>query len=300
MAERKAVNKYYPPDWDPSKGTVNQLSGQHPLRDRARKLAEGILVVRFELPFPIWCQGCNRHIARGVRFNAEKQTVGQYHSTPILSFRMKCHLCDNRFVIQTDPQNAEYVVTKGARCKIETWDPKDAQVIELTGDDTKQRLASDSFARLEHHVTDRKKAHAAETELTQLQNANDYRSRFDYDVLRQVRKQFRVAKHKQAEQDRANQALLKRHSLALTLAPEHPDDHQTAKKAIALNSNKTLQNRKHQVAASPIFQPPQPNSSSSRPNASHSAASQLKATVLKTSLSPKLRGPSTHSASKRR
>ncbi|KAJ1972022.1 hypothetical protein H4R35_004913 [Dimargaris xerosporica] len=293
MAERKAVNKYYPPDWDPTKGTVNQLTGQHPLRERARKLAEGILVVRFELPFPIWCQGCDRHVARGVRFNAEKKTIGRYHSTPILSFRMKCRLCDNHFVIQTDPQNAEYVVTEGARRKIETWDPKDAEVIELTGDDTKQRLAKDAFARLEHHVADRKKAHAAETELTQLQKANDHRSRFDYDVLRQVRKRFRVAKLERAEQDRANQALLKRHSLALTLAPEHPEDRQEAKAAIALSSSKALQIRKHQVATSPVFQSSQPGSSSSRVNASRSAASQLKAAVLKTSLSPR---PNTRSA----
>ena len=27
-----------------------------------------------------------------------------YYTTPILSFRMKCHLCDNWFVIQTDPK----------------------------------------------------------------------------------------------------------------------------------------------------------------------------------------------------
>jgi hypothetical protein len=40
----------------------------------------------------------------GVRFNAEKKKVGMYYTTPILSFRMKCHLCDNWFVIQTDPK----------------------------------------------------------------------------------------------------------------------------------------------------------------------------------------------------
>ena len=40
----------------------------------------------------------------GVRYNAEKTTVGKYYSTPIFKFRMKCHLCDNHFEIQTDPK----------------------------------------------------------------------------------------------------------------------------------------------------------------------------------------------------
>ena len=40
----------------------------------------------------------------GVRYNAEKSKVGNYYSTPIYKFRMKCHLCDNHFEIQTDPK----------------------------------------------------------------------------------------------------------------------------------------------------------------------------------------------------
>lgn len=39
-----------------------------------------------------------------MRYNAQKKKVGMYYTTPILSFRMKCHLCDNWFVIQTDPK----------------------------------------------------------------------------------------------------------------------------------------------------------------------------------------------------
>ena len=40
----------------------------------------------------------------GVRYNAEKKKVGMYYSTPIYSFRCKCHLCDGWFEIQTDPK----------------------------------------------------------------------------------------------------------------------------------------------------------------------------------------------------
>ena len=40
----------------------------------------------------------------GVRYNAEKKRVGNYYTTPIYRFRMKCHLCDNHFEIETDPK----------------------------------------------------------------------------------------------------------------------------------------------------------------------------------------------------
>ena len=55
------------------------------------------------MPYNIWCEGCNKHVAMGVRYNAEKSKIGMYYTTPIYKFRMKCHLCDNHFEIKTDP-----------------------------------------------------------------------------------------------------------------------------------------------------------------------------------------------------
>lgn len=47
---------------------------------------------------------CIDYFLLGVRYNAEKKKVGNYYSTPIYRFRMKCHLCDNYFEIETDPK----------------------------------------------------------------------------------------------------------------------------------------------------------------------------------------------------
>ncbi|GMH27531.1 hypothetical protein Nepgr_029374 [Nepenthes gracilis] len=66
LAAACAYNFYYPPEWDLSQG-------QHPSRERAKKIDQGILIIRFEMPFNAWCQGCNSMIAKGVRFNAEKK-----------------------------------------------------------------------------------------------------------------------------------------------------------------------------------------------------------------------------------
>ena len=67
QGERKGQNKYYPPDYDPTKGGLNKFLGTHALRERARKLHLGILIIRFEMPYNIWCEGCKNHIGMGVR-----------------------------------------------------------------------------------------------------------------------------------------------------------------------------------------------------------------------------------------
>ncbi|KAG9287448.1 hypothetical protein G9A89_023820 [Geosiphon pyriformis] len=152
-----------------SSGSVNAFVGKHPLGDRARKIDQGILIVRFELPYNIWCDGCGKHIGKGVRYNAEKKKVGNYYSTPIWSFRMKCHLCDNWIEIHTDPKNAQYIVVGGARQKVETWDPEDTETIKLKDDDEQRKLAEDSLYKLEHTVKDEKKATENATVLTRLQ-----------------------------------------------------------------------------------------------------------------------------------
>lgn len=81
------------------------------------------------MPFNMWCEGCNNHIGTGVRYNAEKSKVGKYFTTTIYKFRMKCHLCDNHFEIQTDPQNLDYVVLSGGRRQERRWDPHENEQV---------------------------------------------------------------------------------------------------------------------------------------------------------------------------
>lgn len=78
------MGRYLPPDVDPRTTTANRLAGKpHALGARASRLAsEGILIVRFAMPFPVWCLSCPKPtiIGRGVRFNAEKKQVGVYRA----------------------------------------------------------------------------------------------------------------------------------------------------------------------------------------------------------------------------
>ena len=61
-----------------------QFQGSHgALGDRARKLAsEGILVIRFEMPFNVWCLGCNHLIAKVGGSSACCEQAGRSRMSP--------------------------------------------------------------------------------------------------------------------------------------------------------------------------------------------------------------------------
>jgi coiled-coil domain-containing protein 130 len=154
LAAARADNFYYPPEFDPVKHkSLNKFNGQHPLRERAAKLAtEGILVIRFEMPFHIFCDKCKGMIAKGERFNADKKTVGNYYSTKILEFSMR-HICGCTIVITTDPKACEYIVTSGAVKKDESYTAAQAEVIDLMSEEERTKLRSDAFYALEAEKT---------------------------------------------------------------------------------------------------------------------------------------------------
>lgn len=47
---------------------------------------------------------------------------------------MKSPCCKHEIVIQTDPQNCEYVIMSGARKKVEEYDAEDAETLALPVD----------------------------------------------------------------------------------------------------------------------------------------------------------------------
>ena len=168
MGERKGQNMYYPPDYDPKYGGLNKFQGTHALRERARKLDQGILIIRFEMPYNIWCEGCKNHIGMGVRYNAEKKKVGMYYTTPVYQFRMKCHLCDNHFEIKTDPGKLDYEIVSGARRQENRWDPTENGQIVPEDKEVQKRLFDDPMYKLEHKATDQKGAEDAKPILGKL------------------------------------------------------------------------------------------------------------------------------------
>lgn len=224
MGERKGQNKYYPPDYDPRAGGLNKFLGTHALRERARKIHLGIIIIRFEMPYNIWCDGCKNHIGMGVRYNAEKTKVGMYYSTPVYQFKMKCHLCDNYIVIKTDPGNLDYEIVSGARRQENRWDPtENGQVVPDTKE-TQRRLFDDPMYKLEHVASDLKKCDDAKPALYKLYERNHYTWDDDYTANSKLRAEFRNKKKElKSEADKDN-ALLAKSSLDIELLPENDQD----------------------------------------------------------------------------
>lgn len=237
MGERKGTNLYYPPDYDPKAGGLNKFLGTHALRERARKIHLGILIIRFEMPYNIWCDGCNNHIGMGVRYNAEKTKIGMYYTTPVYQFRMKCHLCDNHFEIKTDPGNLDYVIVSGARRQENRWDPLQNEQVVPETKETQKKLFDDPMYKLEHGAKDIKAGEESKPILAKLYQRNENIWSDCYESNKFLRDSFRKRKNELKATEEKDNKLLKKASLDIKLVEENEDDIRLAS-LLAMKPNK--------------------------------------------------------------
>ncbi|KAE9415812.1 hypothetical protein Angca_008248 [Angiostrongylus cantonensis] len=263
MGERKGQNFYYPPDFDYKKHkSLNKYHGTHALRERAKKISQGILIIRFEMPFNIWCLGCNNHVGMGVRYNAEKKKIGMYYTTPLYEFRMKCHLCDNYFVIRTDPKNFDYELVEGCSRQEKRFEPSEIDQIDTSDSDFSHKLAADAMFKTEHKEEDKNKATSDETRMDKIEWIQE-RLRDDFAANQALRAQFRKEKKELNEKRAYDDDLRARCSLSISLEPENPNDRKVAGMLARFRTIKSQdereEERRKEAAARRIF----PSTSSS-------------------------------------
>ncbi|KAJ5773350.1 hypothetical protein N7457_008246 [Penicillium paradoxum] len=227
------MGRYVPPDQE---GVIsgNKLAGKHALGARARHLhTTGALIVRFEMPFAVWCTNCKPHpviIGQGVRFNAEKKKVGNYYSTPIYSFRMKHTVCGGTIEIKTDPQNTAYVVTEGGQ-KRDTGEDRELQPgeIAITPYALKDTAEKDSFSKLEGKMEDKARAKTEASRILELQERQRRDWEDPYEKSMRLRRTFRQERKGLEKAAAKREAIQDKMSLGIELLDETETDRQKAK-----------------------------------------------------------------------
>ena len=232
LAAAGADNYYYPAGWAPEKGSINTFQKSHPLGKRAKYIHEGILIVRFEMPFNVWCTSCNTHIGKGVRFNAKKSKAGMYLTTQIYEFLLTCATCKSDMVVRTDPKNQTYEMVSGIRQKVEAFTHEQNEAERLNDADTTIQLNKDPIFRLEHQESDRLVASAKASTLERLIDLQDSRSD-QYTINATLRKSFRTQKHTRRKQRREAASV----GIVVPMAEATAEDHAAVAKVIFNQKN---------------------------------------------------------------
>lgn len=144
MSERKVINKWHPPDYDPIAESK---------RKKPKKQSTGTQKSRMMMPFLMRCLQCNEYIPAHRSFNARKTDLGeQYLGIKIYRFLISCPQCNNTISLKTSPQTAEMVPDGGG---VRNFEPKKRQkrTTEVNDDETEEEL----FQRLEREDEENKR-----------------------------------------------------------------------------------------------------------------------------------------------
>jgi coiled-coil domain-containing protein 130 len=247
------MGRYYPPD----ASNAPTFNTTHPLGARAKKASQGILTVRFELPFAVWCNTCKPTaiIGQGVRFNAEKKKVGNYYSTPIWSFRMKHTACGGWWEIRTDPKSAEYVVVEGARRR--DYGPEDGKNgggegdLKFLTEEEREKRRSDAFAQLEGRVEEKGIERGNKERVEELYEVAEVWKN-PYDVNARLRKEFRVRRKVLKKEEKYKEGVQEKFSLGIELLDETEADGVKAK-MVEFGAAGTSETLVEEAARKPLF-----------------------------------------------
>uniref|UniRef100_A0A0N5APX0 Splicing factor YJU2 n=1 Tax=Syphacia muris TaxID=451379 RepID=A0A0N5APX0_9BILA len=102
--ERKVFQKYYPPDFDPSK--IPRDKGQ-----RNRQFIQRVMA-----PYNMQCNTCHEYIYKGKKFNMRRETAeGEFYlGLKIFRFYFRCPNCLAEITFKTDLENCDYQQEHGA------------------------------------------------------------------------------------------------------------------------------------------------------------------------------------------
>lgn len=168
------LQKYYPPDFDPSKIPRMKLA-----RNRQ-------YTVRLMAPFNMRCKTCGEYIYKGKKFNARKEDVegDDYLGIRIYRFYIKCTRCLQEISFKTDPKNTDYEIEAGATRNFMALKLAEEQA-QREEDEEKEEEATNPMKLLEKRTLQSKQELELLESLEELKDLNRRQQTIDYDQMLQ-------------------------------------------------------------------------------------------------------------------
>lgn len=188
MSERKVLNKYYPPDFDPAKIPRMKLAKNRQY------------TVRLMAPFNMRCVTCGEYIYKGKKFNARKEDVEDqtYLGIRIYRFYIKCTRCLQEISFKTDPQNTDYEIEAGATRNFMALKLAEEQA-QKEVDELKEEEANNPMKLLENRTEQSRNEIELLESLEELKDLNRRQQSVDYETMLQ---QFNTSESEREREER--------------------------------------------------------------------------------------------------
>ncbi|NXH28677.1 YJU2 factor, partial [Myiagra hebetior] len=218
MSERKVLNKYYPPDFDPAK--IPKL----------RLPKDCQYVVRLMAPFNMRCKTCGEYIYKGKKFSARKETVQNevYLGLPIFRFYIKCTWCLAEITFKTDPKNMDYTMEHGAT--------RNFQVEKLLEEEKRMQKEREEeelnnpMKVLENRTKDSKLEMEVLESLQELKELNQRQANMDFEaMLKQHKGLEEEQRRKEQEEDEQEMKAILEQAQSCQLLVDSDSDEELAK-----------------------------------------------------------------------
>uniref|UniRef100_A0A1L8DBY8 Splicing factor YJU2 n=1 Tax=Nyssomyia neivai TaxID=330878 RepID=A0A1L8DBY8_9DIPT len=198
MSERKVLNKYYPPDFDPSKIPRMKLAKNRQY------------TVRLMAPFNMRCVTCGEYIYKGKKFNARKEDVENetYLGIRIYRFYIKCTRCLQEISFKTDPKNTDYEIEAGATRNFMALKLAEEQA-RKEEEELREEEANNPMKLLENRTQQSRNEIELLESLEELRDLNRRQQTVDYDQMLQQYDTTETAREREERLERLDEEYIK-------------------------------------------------------------------------------------------
>ena len=188
MGERKVVNKYYPPEFDPLKLKKPKMPPDKQVK------------TRMMLPYTCKCSVCGTYLHIGTKFNMRKETLTdeQYLGIEIIRFFFKCTRCATEITMKTDPKNHDYICESNASRQYD--ERRDLEAAESALNEIKLQEDQDPMKFLEARTYESRREMDIQDALGNILELNKVQGKINFEQV-----MSRVMAKRKYEEDMKNQ-----------------------------------------------------------------------------------------------